>query len=65
MKFGLAESGPAPAVIAGIPWWRRAKVALEWTIPIYLRLLGIGALSALLLLLGAVAVEQLQRFAGA
>lgn len=61
VKFGLVEAGPAPVATARIPWWKRAKVAFEWTVPVYLRLLGIAALSVLLLLAGLVAVERLQR----
>jgi hypothetical protein len=51
VKFSLREVTPTAAPrVASIPWWQRAKVALEWTVPLYLPLLGAAALGVALAL---------------
>lgn len=52
VKFSLREAqrDVRAARTAGIPWWQRAKVALEWTAPLYLRLLGTAAAGVALVL---------------
>lgn len=58
VKLTLAEETTARVTTGPIiPAWRRARVALEWTVPMYLRLLGI-ALTAVLIALAAVVVAE-------
>lgn len=64
VKVTLAESHPSAAVAITIPFVHRARVALAWTLPVYLRLLGLllsGALIALVLLVAAEKWELVQR----
>lgn len=58
VKLTLAEE-TVTTVAAGpvIPVWRRLRIALEWSVPVYLRLLGI-ALTAVLIALAAVVVGE-------
>ncbi len=61
VRFSLAEQGPTPAAVPLIPWWRRVRVAFDWTVAAYFRLIGIAALCALFGLLGIMAIERAQR----
>jgi hypothetical protein len=59
VKVALAETR-APVAAAGIPIWHRAKVAFEWSVQFYLRLLGILLCGALLILVLVVVLERLK-----
>lgn len=59
VKVALAEH-VAPAAAGAIPIWRRAKVAFEWTVQFYLRLLGILLTGGLLVLVVLVVLERLK-----
>ncbi len=61
VKITLSEA--RAAVVAGptIPLARRVRIAFEWTVPAYLRLLGILLTAVLVGLAGAVAVERVRQ----
>lgn len=61
VKVTLAEEVTA-RVAAGptIPVWRRLRVAFEWAVPFYLRLLGVVLTAVLIALAGAVVAERLR-----
>jgi hypothetical protein len=55
VRFALEEGRGAPA---GVPFIQRVKVAFEWAISIYLRLLGMLAVAAVLAFLSLLLVER-------
>lgn len=59
VKVTLAEE-TTTRVAAGpsIPIWRRLRVAFEWSVPFYLRLLGVALTGVLIALAGVVVVER-------
>jgi hypothetical protein len=59
VKLTLTERVDAP-VAAGptIPIWRRLRAAVDWTVPTYLRLVGILLCAALVGVAGVVVVER-------
>lgn len=61
VKITLAEE-IATRVAAGptIPIWRRLRIAFEWAVPFYLRLLGVALTAVLIALAGAVVAERLR-----
>ena len=58
VKLALSEARPVVAP-AGIPLLRRAKVAFEWSVAHYLKLLGIALFGMVALLLSIIVAERL------
>ncbi len=59
VKLTLSERR---AAVAGrtIPLWQRSKVAFEWAVPLYLRLLGIAFVGAVLVLVCLLIAQRLR-----
>lgn len=62
VKLTLAEKRPASAF--HFPFLQRARVALEWTAPLYARLVATAAAAVVFLLLGVFLLERLARVPG-
>ena len=56
----LEETTTRITVGPTIPLWRRARVAFEWTVPIYLRLCGALLSGVLFALIAAVVAERVR-----
>lgn len=61
VKVTLAEETTTRVAVGpSVPVWRRLRIAFEWTVPLYLRLLGVALTAVLIALAGAVVAERLR-----